>query len=72
MDFRLPNCKVVPTGVELGHGSYADVVEVEYKGRKYAAKKYRQRYKNMEVSNLIKIFGREHEILSQIRHRNIV
>lgn len=72
MGFRLSNCIVHPTGVELGHGAYADVLEVEYKGKKYAAKQYRQKYKNMEASNLIKIFGREHQILSQIRHRNIV
>ena len=66
MNFHLPTgCKVHPTGVNLGHGSYGDVVEVMYQGTKYAAKKYR-------YGNLISVFGREHEILSQIRHPNIV
>ena len=67
-DFRLPTCTVHPTGVVLGHGSYGDVVEVEYSEKKYAAKKYR----HVGVRNLIGIFGREHAILTQIRHRNIV
>ena len=68
MDFRLPNCTVNPTGVHLGHGSYGDVVEVEYKRKKYAAKKYR----HANIENLMHVFGREHEILSRIRHPNIV
>ena len=68
MDFRLPLCKVVPTGVYLGQGSYGDVLEVEYKGKKYAAKKYR--YVRSEY--LIPVFGREHDIISSKRHRNIV
>ena len=67
-DFRLPTCTVHPTGLVLGHGSYGDVVEVEYGGKRYAAKKYR----HVGVENLIGIFGREHAILAQIRHRNIV
>ena len=67
-DFRLPNCTVYPTGTHLGHGSYGDVVEVQYKGKMYAAKKYR----HIAIENLIGIFGREHEILSRLRHRNIV
>ena len=57
-----------PTGVVLGHGSYGDVVEVEYREKIYAAKKYR----HVAVKNLIGVFGREHEILARIRHRNIV
>ena len=66
MNFRLPTgCKVNPTGVDLGHGAYGDVLEIEYQGKKYAAKKYRH-------GNLISVSSREQEILSQIRHRNIV
>ena len=68
MDFRLPNCKVHPTGVYLGHGSYGDVLEVEYNGKKYAAKKYRYAHPDY----LLSLFSREHEILSLVRHRNIV
>ena len=67
-DFRLPTCTVHPTGVVLGHGSYGDVVEVEYSGKKYAAKKYR----HVAVKNQIGVFGREHEILARSRHHNIV
>ena len=48
----------------MGFGSYGDVEEVEYKGKKYAAKKYK--YPNL------KPFGREVEILMEIKHRNIV
>ena len=57
-----------PTGTVLGHGSYGDVLEVEYREKKYAAKKYR----HVGEKNLIGLFGREHEILARIRHRNIV
>ena len=31
----LPNCRVYPTGKQLGFGSYGEVLEVEYKGKKY-------------------------------------
>lgn len=68
MDFRLPNCKVTPTGVELGHGSYGDVVEVEYRGNMYAAKKFR----HAKIEDLIGVFSREQDIISRIRHPNIV
>ena len=51
----------------MGFGSYGDVEEVEYKGKKYAAKKYR--YGNV---GMLKPFGREIEILMEIKHRNIV
>ena len=67
-DFRISGCTVHRTGVVLGHGSYGDVVEVEYGGKRYAAKKYR----HVGVENLIGLFSREHEILARIRHRNIV
>ena len=68
MFFQLPNCTVNPTGHILGFGSYGEVVEVEYKGDVYAAKKYR----HVEPRHLIGIFGREHQILARIRHPNIV
>ena len=44
------------------------MVEVEYRGKIYAAKKYR----HADVKDLIGVFGREHEILARIRHHNIV
>ena len=66
----LPNCKVYPTKNHLGYGAYGEVLEVdpEYKGKKYAAKKYR----HAEQAKLFRVFGREHEILAAIRHPNIV
>ena len=69
IDFHIPTGSMVnPTGISLGQGSYGDVLEVEYQGKKYAAKKYRQG----NIDTLMKVFGREHEILSRIRHCNIV
>ena len=69
MDFHIPTgSQVNLTDVFLGQGSYGDVLEVEYQGKKYAAKKYRQG----KIDTLMKVFGREHEILSRIRHPNIV
>ena len=64
---RLPNIVVTPTGNRLGFGSYGDVEEVEYKGKKYAAKKYR--YGN---AGTLKPFGREIGILMEIKHKNVV
>ena len=72
MDFRLPNCKVEPNGVVLGTGAYGDVLEVEYKGKVYAAKKYRIPGGLSTGVSLLGAFGREHEILARIRHRNVV
>ena len=64
----LPNSTLDQTGVTLGQGAYGDVVEVEYKGKYYAAKKYRM----SEAVNNLGAFSREHEILARIRHPNIV
>ena len=64
--FHLPTCKVNPTGAYLGHGCYGDVVEVEYKGMKYAAKKYKN------IDNPIAVFTKEQDIFSRIKHPNIV
>ena len=60
----LPNCTVFPTGELLGSGSYGDVLEVEYKGRKCAAKIYRSE----KQSKLVQ----EYEIGGKIKHPNIV
>ena len=57
-----PETIVEATGVVLGNGAYGNVMEVEYMGMKYAAKKFHPENQ----------FNREHEILAQIRHRNIV
>ena len=63
----LPNDMVNPTGVVLGRGTCAEVLEVTYRGRLYAAK--RLMGADATVTNL---FSREHEILARIRHHNIV
>ena len=53
----------------LGQGAYGDVLEVEYKGVVYAAKKYRI----TALGNAtLGAFSREHAILARIRHQNIV
>ena len=60
----LPNCTVFPTGKRLGSGSYGDVLEVEYKGRKCAAKIYRSERQSKLVQ--------EYEIGGKLKHPNIV
>jgi serine/threonine protein kinase len=62
----LPHTIVYSTGFVLGRGAYGDVLEVEYKGIKYAAKKYRF------YTAPLGVFMREHDILSRVRHPNIV
>ena len=57
-----------PTGLVLGRGAYGDVLEVEYKGVIYAAKKYRITGSHTTIGAL----SREHEILTRIKHPNIV
>ena len=61
----LANAVVHPTGVVLGGGTYGDVLEVEFKGVIYAAKKYR-------IGSSSQAISREKEILPIIRHPNIV
>ena len=60
--------KVKPTGEQLGFGSYGEVIEVIYKGKKYAAKKY----KNADPKKIFRVFGRELAILASTKHVNIV
>ena len=64
------------TDRELGYGSYATVLEVEYMGEKYAGKKIHDdllRYKRTNASHVIvRQFQEECRILSQLSHPNIV
>ena len=60
--------KVRPTGEQLGFGSYGEVLEVEYKGKIYAAKKF----KNADPPRIFRVFGRELQILALTEHVNIV
>ena len=66
--FLLPNSVVQPTGTKLGHGSYGNVVEVSHKGMLFAAKIFR----HVDIKDLLSVFSREQDILSRIRHPNIV
>ena len=65
INFRLPHCVVHPTGLVLGKGSFGEVVEVRYNFREYAAKKLHKKDANDN-------FTREIEIMSRIKHHNIV
>jgi serine/threonine protein kinase len=63
-DFLSSDTLVQATGILLGHGAFADVIEVEYGGKTYAAKKYH--HAGVDVSS------EEHDIVCKIRHPNIV
>lgn len=66
-----PRARVEPTETPaLGCGSYGEVLEVMYKGKCYAAKKYYERY--ADSGKLKDIFDREKGILSKLNHSNIV
>ena len=54
----------------MGRGAYADVLEVEYEGEIYAAKKYD--FDPQKLGFNLRAFSREHEILTRIRHKNVV
>ena len=61
------------TDRELGHGSYATVLELEYMGLKCAGKKIHELLlKQGDISYAIFRFEEECRLLSQIRHPNIV
>ena len=56
------------TGLEFGRGSYAAVVEVDYKGLRCAGKKIHRVLYEGEVDNLVRRFEEECRLLSQLRH----
>ena len=61
------------TNHELGHGSYATVLELEYMGLKCAGKKIHEVLLTQGASSYsVKGFERECQLLGQIRHPNIV
>ena len=69
--FKLTGVSV--TSNELGHGSYATVLELEYMGLKCAGKKIHEVLLSLGTSShTIKRFEEECRLLSQIRHPNIV
>ena len=65
--------KVKITDHELGHGSYATVTELMYKGKKCAGKKIHELLlKQGNEAYTIRHFEEECRILSQVHHPNIV
>ena len=61
------------TDRELGHGSYATVLEVEYMGLKCAGKKIHDiLVRQGDANYTVRRFEEECHLLSQIRHPNIV
>ena len=69
--YRLTGVRV--TDRELGHGSYATVLELEYMGLKCAGKKIHELLlRQGDTSYTVQRFGEECRLLSQLRHPNIV
>ena len=69
--YMLTGVKV--TGRDLGHGSYATVLELKYMGLKCAGKKIHEPLLEQgDASYPIHRFEQEYCLLSQIRHPNIV
>ena len=61
------------TDRELGHGSYATVLELEYMGLKCAGKKIHELLlRQGDASYTVRRFEEECHLLSQVRHPNIV
>jgi serine/threonine protein kinase len=61
------------TDRELGHGSYATVLELEYMGLKCAGKKIHDELLRQEITTYGMLrFKEECRLLSQVRHPNIV
>ena len=61
------------TDRELGHGSYATVLELEYMGLKCAGKKiHEQLLRQGGASYTVRRFEEECRLLSQVRHPNVV
>ena len=61
------------TDRELGHGSYATVLELEYMGLKCAGKKIHEMLlRQGGASYTVRRFEEECRLLSQVRHPNVV
>ena len=64
---------VLVTDRELGHGSYATVLELKYMGLKCAGKKIHELLlRQGDTSYTIRRFEEECRLLSQVRHPNVV
>ena len=61
------------TDRELGHGSYATVIELEYNGLKCAGKRIHELLlRQGDTSYTVQTFEKECHMISQVRHPNIV
>ena len=66
-------CEVTMTNKELGHGSYATVLELEYMGLKCAGKKIHEvLLRQGDDSYTVRRFEEECRLLSKVRHPNVV
>ena len=71
--YKLSRGEVRLTDRELGHGSYATVLELEYMGLKCAGKKIHELLqRHRDDTYTIHRFEEECRLLSQVRHPNIV
>ena len=69
--YKLTGVRV--TDKELGHGSYATVLELEYMGLKCAGKKIHEvLLRQGDAGYTVRRFGEECRLLSQVHHPNIV
>jgi serine/threonine protein kinase len=59
-------------GKEVGKGSCATVVEVEYKGLHCVGRKIRRQFYDQETEDVLRQFDDECTLLSQLQHPNIV
>ena len=71
--YRLKERDIEVTDRELGHGSYATVLELKYHGLKCAGKKIHEvLLRQGESSYTVRRFEEECRLISQVRHPNIV
>ena len=66
---QLPLNSLVAHKSTLGYGPYGEMLEVEYEGKVYAAKRYNYRHTSKEMFNTV---FEEGGSLCKLRHRNIV
>lgn len=60
------------TGTPLGMGQFGSVEIVKMNGKEYAAKMYRMDYNEKQKLHIIKKYQTEYDILSKLKHKNIV
>ena len=67
---------VLPSGKKLGHGSYGEVIEVEWCGTRCAAKRihdiFLEDISQLEMDKMVSEFEKECQTWASLRHPNIV